>query len=124
MTTILIADDHDLVRTSISRMLTDVYGYEVTGEAETGEEAVKLAREQQPNIVLMDVKMPGFGGIETTRKILQACENTKVIALTGVVDELFAKQLMTAGASGYVTKGPGSRKSSPPSRQCRRVNAT
>lgn len=107
MTTILIADDHDLVRTSISRMLTDVYGYDVVGEAETGEEAVKFAREKQPNVVLMDVKMPGFGGIEATRKILQVCEQTQVIALTGMVDELFAKQLMAAGASGYVTKGAG-----------------
>ena len=88
-------------------MLTDVYGYDVVGEAETGEEAVKFAREHQPNIVLMDVKMPGFGGIEATRKILQVCENTRVIALTGIVDELFAKQLMSAGASGYVTKGAG-----------------
>lgn len=107
MTTILIADDHDLVRTSISRMLSDVYGYEIVGEAQTGEEAVKFARDQQPNVVLMDVKMPGFGGIEATRKILQACEHTRVIALTGVVDELFTKQLMGAGASGYVTKGAG-----------------
>ena len=105
MTTILIADDHDLVRTSISRMLTDVYGFEVVGEAQTGEEAVRLARASEPNIVLMDVKMPGFGGIEATRKILQACPHTRVIALTGVVEDVFAKQLMSAGASGYVTKG-------------------
>ena len=61
----------------------------------------------QPDIVLMDVKMPGYGGIEATRKILQSCENTRVIALTGVVEDLFAKQLMNAGASGYVTKGAG-----------------
>ncbi|MBO6557744.1 MAG: UvrY/SirA/GacA family response regulator transcription factor [Pseudomonadales bacterium] len=107
MTTILIADDHDLVRTSISRMLTDVYGYEVVGEACSGEEAVKNARSMQPDIVLMDVKMPGYGGIEATRKILQSCENTRIIALTGVVEDLFAKQLMNAGASGYVTKGAG-----------------
>lgn len=107
MTTILIADDHDLVRTSIGRMLSDVYGYEVVGEARNGEEAVKFARALQPNIVLMDVKMPGYGGIEATRKILQTCENTRVIALTGVADDLFAKQLMNAGASGYVTKGAG-----------------
>lgn len=88
-------------------MLSDVYGYEVVGEAKDGEEAVKTARALQPNIVLMDVKMPGYGGIEATRKILQTCENTRVIALTGVVEDLFAKQLMNAGASGYVTKGAG-----------------
>lgn len=107
MTTILIADDHDLVRTSISRMLSDVYGYEVVGEACTGEEAVRSARELQPGIVIMDVKMPGIGGLEATRKIVQGCENTRVIALTGVANDLFAKQLMSVGASAYVTKGAG-----------------
>lgn len=86
-------------------MLSDVYGFDVVGEAQTGEEAVRLARTSNPNIVLMDVKMPGFGGIEATRKILQACPQTRVIALTGVVEDVFAKQLMSAGASGYVTKG-------------------
>ncbi len=105
VTTILIADDHDLVRTSIRRMLTDVYGYEVVGEARSGEEAVKIARAEEPDVVLMDLKMPGFGGLEATRKITLGCENTKVIALTGIADDMFAKQLMNAGASGYVTKG-------------------
>lgn len=88
-------------------MLSDVYGYDIAGEARSGEEAVRLAREIQPDIVLMDVKMPGIGGLEATRKICQGCENTRVIALTGVADDLFAKQLMGAGASAYVTKGAG-----------------
>ena len=105
MTTVLIADDHDLVRTSISRMLSEVYGYEIVGEVRSGEEAVKTARAVQPDIVLMDVRMPGFGGLEATRKIIQSCENTKVIAVTGVADDLFVKQLMDVGAYGYVTKG-------------------
>ena len=86
-------------------MLADVYGYEIVGEVKSGEEAVNLARATAPDIVLMDVKMPGFGGLEATRKINQSCENTRVIALTGVTDDMFAKQLIAAGASGYVTKG-------------------
>ena len=88
-------------------MLSDVYHHEVIGEASSGEEAVKLARELQPDIVLMDVRMPGYGGLEATKKILQYCDNTKVIALTGVADDVFARQLMSAGTSGYVTKGAG-----------------
>ena len=105
LTTLLIADDHDLVRESISRMLSEVYGYDVISEAKSGEEAVRSARRLQPDVVLMDVKMPGIGGLEATRKITQGCANTKVIALTGVANDLFAKQLMQAGASAYVTKG-------------------
>ena len=107
MTRILVADDHDLVRMGIVRMLQDVDGFEVVGEAKTGEEAVSLARELKPEIVLMDVKMPGIGGMEATRKILTACEATKVIAVTALSDELFPERLMKAGASGYVTKGSG-----------------
>lgn len=107
MTTLLIADDHDLVRESISRMLEEVYGYDVVGEARSGEEAIELARKTAPDVVLMDVKMPGIGGVEATKKICQICEKTRVVALTGFANELFARQLMAAGASAYVTKEAG-----------------
>ncbi len=107
MTNILVADDHDLVRMGIVRMLADVDGFHVVGEAKTGEEAVRLARELKPCIVLMDVKMPGIGGLEATRKVLTASESTKVIAVTALADEMFPERLMKAGASGYVTKGAG-----------------
>jgi len=88
-------------------MLGDVEGFEVVGEAKTGEQAVNLARDLQPEIVLMDVKMPGIGGLEATRKILSACDSTKVIAVTALADDIFPERLMKAGASGYVTKGSG-----------------
>jgi len=104
---ILVADDHDLVRMGIVRMLSDVEGFEVVGEAQTGEEAVRLARDLRPDVILMDVKMPGIGGLEATRKIQTACESAKVIAVTAVSDELFTERLMKAGACGYVTKGAG-----------------
>ncbi|WNO11263.1 UvrY/SirA/GacA family response regulator transcription factor [Teredinibacter sp. KSP-S5-2] len=107
MTNILVADDHDLVRMGIVRMLSDVDGFNVVGEAKTGEEAVNLARELKPCIVLMDVKMPGIGGLEATRKVLNASDKTKVIAVTALSDEMFPERLMKAGASGYVTKGAG-----------------
>lgn len=107
MATILVADDHDLVRMGIVRMLADVEGFKVIGEAKTGEEAIKLARELKPDVILMDVKMPGIGGLEATRKIQTACESAKVIAVTALSDELFTERLMKAGACGYVSKGAG-----------------
>lgn len=107
MTRILVADDHDLVRMGIVRMLSDIKEFEVVGEARSGEEAVKLARELKPDIILMDVRMPGIGGLEATRKVLLACESTRIIAVTSISDDLFPERLMKAGASGYVTKGAG-----------------
>jgi DNA-binding NarL/FixJ family response regulator len=91
----------------IVRMLGDIKEFEVVGEARSGEEAVKLARELKPDIILMDVRMPGIGGLEATRKVLLACESTRIIAVTSVSDDLFPERLMKAGASGYVTKGAG-----------------
>lgn len=105
MTNILVADDHDLVRMGIMRMLADVEGFNVVGEAKSGEEAVSKARQLPVDVVLMDVRMPGFGGLEATRKILAYNPNIKVIAVTSLTDDMFPERLMKAGASGYVTKG-------------------
>ena len=66
-----MVDDHDLVRMGISRMLSDVPGLNVVGEADSGESAVLQARALKPDVVLMDVRMPGIGGLEATRKLLQ-----------------------------------------------------
>ena len=107
MIQILVADDHDLVRMGIVRMLSDIPEFTVVGEAKSGEEALSLARELNPDIVLMDVQMPGIGGLEATKKVVAMCGKTKVIAVTGLSDDLFAEKLMQAGASGYVTKGAG-----------------
>jgi two-component system invasion response regulator UvrY len=89
----------------IVRMLADVEGFDVIGEAKSGEEAVSQARKLGPDIVLMDVKMPGIGGLEATRKILASSDSTKVIAVTAMSDDLFPERFMKAGAAGYVTKG-------------------
>lgn len=105
MTKVLVADDHDLVRMGIVRMLGDVRGIEVVGEACCGEDAVNMARKLSPDIVLMDVRMPGIGGLEATRKVIGACKTTKVIAVTSIADDIFPDRIMKAGASGYVTKG-------------------
>lgn len=105
MAKILVADDHDLVRMGIVRMLSDVPGFEVVGEAKNGEDAVRMVKERQPDVVLMDVKMPGIGGLEATRKVKTYDSNIKVIAVTSLSDDLYPERLMKAGACGYVTKG-------------------
>ncbi len=104
---VLVVDDHDLVRMGIVRMLNDVANCEVVGEGQSGEDAVKLCRELNPDIVLIDVKMPGIGGIEATKKMLAINPNVKVIAVTACDDNLYPERLLQAGAVGYVTKGAG-----------------
>lgn len=105
MINVLIVDDHDLVRMGIRRLLVDVKGIKVIGEAKSGEEAVRLSRELKPNVVLMDVKMPGIGGLEATRKLLRTDDDIKIIAVTVYGDEPFPSRLLQAGAAGYITKG-------------------
>ncbi|HKM16199.1 MAG TPA: response regulator [Marinospirillum sp.] len=105
MTRVLIVDDHILVRTGIERILADTDGIEVVGQAADGEEAIQKARELSPNIILMDVKMPGIGGIEATRKIIRNNTAIGIIGLTASGDETFVQRLLQAGAKGYLTKG-------------------
>lgn len=86
-------------------MLADVNGYQVIGDAKSGEEAVTKARESMPDVVLMDVKMPGMGGLEATKKLLAINPQIKIIAVTACDDDVYPTRLMQAGAVGYVTKG-------------------
>lgn len=104
---VLLVDDHELVRIGIGRLLSDVPGIRVVGEAETGEDAIKLAKEKNPHVILMDVKMPGIGGLEATRKIQRINPDIKIIALTVFEGEPFPTKLLQAGARGYLTKGAG-----------------
>lgn len=105
MINVLVVDDHELVRIGISRLLSDVAGICVVGEVSTGEEAIKFVKEKTPHVVLMDVKMPGIGGLEATRKMLRFDPEIKVIALTVCEGEPFPSKLLQAGAKGYLTKG-------------------
>jgi len=102
---VLVVDDHDLVRTGISRMLADISGLQVIGQADSGEDAIRKARELKPDVVLMDVKMPGIGGLEATRKQLRSYPDLKVIAVTICEEDPFPTRLLQAGAAGYLTKG-------------------
>ncbi len=105
MVSILLADDHELVRFGIEKMLESEPGYTIVATARTGEEAIEAAKKHQPEIVLMDHQMPGLGGLGATRRIVQTCPATKVIGLSVYADEPYPSQFLKAGASGYVTKG-------------------
>lgn len=105
MIKVLLVDDHELVRMGIKRLLQDVQGLKVVGEAATGEAAVLLAKELMPDVVVMDVHMPGIGGLEATRKMVRHNPDIKILALTIYEDEPYPSRLLQAGASGYITKG-------------------
>ena len=105
MIKVLLVDDHELVRMGIKRLLQDVVGFKVVGEAGSGEEAVLLAKNLVPDVVIMDVHMPGIGGLEATRKMIRHNPDIKILALTVYEDEPYPSRLLQAGASGYITKG-------------------
>ncbi|MCU7835494.1 MAG: UvrY/SirA/GacA family response regulator transcription factor [gamma proteobacterium symbiont of Taylorina sp.] len=105
MITVLLVDDHDLVRTGIRRLLDDIKGLEVIGEVETGEEAIEFVKNEKVDVVLMDLNMPGIGGMEATRRLMSRYKTLKVIVVTVHDTEPFPQQLFKAGAKGYLTKG-------------------
>ncbi|GLX86456.1 DNA-binding response regulator [Thalassotalea loyana] len=107
MINILLVDDHELVRTGIRRILEDVKGMKVVGECETGEIAAKFCRTNAPDVVLMDMNMPGIGGLEATKKIIRFNPDIKVIVLTVHSEDPIPTKVMQIGAAGYLTKGAG-----------------
>jgi two-component system invasion response regulator UvrY len=104
---VLLVDDHELVRTGIRKILDEVKGLKVIGEAKTGEEAVQFCRKIEPNVVLMDMNMPGIGGLEATKKIIRYAPDVKVIVLTVYCEDPIPTKVMQIGAAGYLTKGAG-----------------
>lgn len=105
MIKVLLVDDHELVRTGISRLLQDVNGIEVIDEANSGESAIDSVKQNTPDVVLMDVNMPGIGGLEATSKLLKIHPDLKVIIVTVHIEDPFPSRLLKAGAMGYLTKG-------------------
>jgi DNA-binding NarL/FixJ family response regulator len=102
---VLIADDHTLFRDGLRALLASIPDVEVVGEASSGREALKLAVEHQPDVVLMDIQMPDLNGIEATRQILRASPHIGIIVLTMFQDDDSVFAVMRAGARGYVLKG-------------------
>lgn len=103
-TRVLIADDHPLFRQSVRTVLENEPGFEVIGEASDGVEAVKMTDELFPDIVLMDITMPGLDGLEATRQIKAGHPEIAVLVLTIHDDEQHAVEILEAGAAGYLTK--------------------
>jgi DNA-binding NarL/FixJ family response regulator len=101
---VLLVDDHSLVRRGFRRMLEDEEDIHVVGEASDGEEAVNLARSLKPQVVVMDCALPGISGLQATRKILQLAPQTLVLMLSMHAEETWVRQAMDAGARGYVLK--------------------
>jgi two-component system invasion response regulator UvrY len=102
---VFLVDDHELVRAGIRRILDDVKGIKVVGEAHCGEDAVKWCRTNNADVVLMDMNMPGIGGLEATRKMLRYNPDIKIIVLTVHTENPLPAKVMQAGAAGYLSKG-------------------
>jgi DNA-binding NarL/FixJ family response regulator len=101
---VLIADDHPLFRDGMRGLLGSLPEMEVVGEASSGEQAIELARELQPDVILMDIKMPGINGIEATREILHTSPRIGVLVVTMFEDDDSVFAAMRAGARGYLLK--------------------
>ena len=102
---ILVADDHPLFREGVVHSLASEPDFSIVGQAASGEEALRLARELLPDVVLLDIAMPGWGGLVTAEKITTACPATKIVMLTVFEDEDKLLAAFKAGARGYVLKG-------------------
>jgi DNA-binding NarL/FixJ family response regulator len=102
--TVLLADDHAIVREGLRSLLELAPEFEVIGEAATGRQAVELARKLCPTVVVMDIAMPLLNGFEATRQILLAVPDTKVLVLSAHSDDEYVAHMATVGASGYLVK--------------------
>ncbi len=106
---VLIVDDHDIVRAGIRMLLDAQPDMAVVGEASDGKEAIEMAGSMKPDVVLMDISMPGTTGIEATRAIKKANSRIEIVGLTMHAEDRYFFQLLQAGASGYVVKGAAPR---------------
>jgi len=108
-TTVLLVDDHALFREGLAALLSTQEGIEIVGEAASGEEALEKARELLPDVILMDILMPGMGGLDATRKIKEEMPHTRIVMLTVSEEEDDLFEAIKAGAEGYLLKTVKSR---------------
>ncbi|MBI3241524.1 MAG: response regulator transcription factor [Chloroflexi bacterium] len=106
-TRVLLVDDHEIVRLGLMTLINDQPDLEVVGEAGTAAEAVRAVERLRPRVVLMDIRMPGEGGIEATRQITAGFPETKVVMLTSFADDELVVKAIRAGAVGYILKQVG-----------------
>ena len=105
MIRLMVVDDHELVRIGLRHILADYPALHIAGEATDGETAIRMNRELRPDVVLLDIGLPGLSGFEVTTRLKQACPELGVIILTVHEQSPYPAQLLDAGASGYITKG-------------------
>ena len=101
---VLLVDDHEVVRQGLRALLESQVDMQVVGEAQNGNQAISLAREKNPDVIVMDISMPGLNGLEATREIVKAVPAAKVLVLTSYDDDDCVVQMSQAGAVGYLTK--------------------
>jgi DNA-binding NarL/FixJ family response regulator len=101
---VVLADDHALVRSALRMVIAETEGIEVVGEAGSGAEAVRLAGELRPDVVVMDLRMPGMDGIEATRRITAGASGARVLVLTTFDDDDYVYGALRAGAAGFLVK--------------------
>ncbi len=101
---VVIVDDHALVRTGLETILLLFDDIELVAQADSGAEAIRLCEEAQPDVVLMDLVMPGMDGVVATREILRLCPTTRVLVLTSFSEEALIESALNAGAIGYLMK--------------------
>lgn len=106
-TRVVLVDDHEVVRLGLMTLINDQDDLQVVAEAGGAQEALKVVEEHRPHVVLMDIRLPGKGGIEATREITDNYPDVKVVMLTSFVDDELVVQAIRAGASGYVLKQVG-----------------
>ena len=106
-TRVLLVDDHEIVRLGLMTLINDQPDMEVVGEAGNAADALRVSERLQPDVVLMDIRMPGEGGIEATRQITLRCPSSKVVMLTSFADDELIVRAISAGAVGYVLKQVG-----------------
>lgn len=101
---VMICDDHEMVREGLRTLLSDVENLEIVGEAANGKQAVTMAKELRPDVLLMDAKMPEMDGVAATKVIRQECPGTHILILTTFLDEKQVREAVHAGAAGYILK--------------------
>jgi DNA-binding NarL/FixJ family response regulator len=101
---VLVVDDHPVLRSGLAQLLEQAEGIELVGLAADGAEGIELALSTQPDVVLMDLQMPGLDGVEATSRILGSCEGTRVVVLTSFSDRERILDALDAGATGYLLK--------------------
>ena len=102
---VIVVDDHDLVRTGIKMILHNAPGVSVVGEATTGEDAIKIAKTTPHDVILLDIMMPGIGGLGATSRLKRICPESRILIVTVCNNDHLPSKLLQAGAAGYLTKG-------------------